>query len=529
MPKLGNIWVRLYRLAIIVAIAWLIFQKSQVTPPQGDFRLLFPNATRLENEQVFDADNKPLGYFLTTSPSSDHLKGYSGPTNLALALDRTGKLTAAKIIHSSDTPDHVDSVIEELQFWQAHLGLSLGSPGNPQIDAVTGSTLTSTAISRSIIERLGGLTTSKLFPTDILLAELPEAASTEDHPDWPGTKIIYDENRTVIGHALRTAPSQEYLHGYQGPTDVLIVLDPTATKVTRLRFRKSYDNEEYYERILDSDDFLKLYDGLTIAEVLSINQAEIEGVSGATHSSWAIADSVARRLARFESDRTPVSTKIPWRNLALLTLTLGAALFSFTKIRGNPFARLLWQATVVLLLGLILGDLLSQALLLGWARHGLPFADSWGLIALAAAALLIPWSTGHQLYCHQLCPHGFLQRWLGKLPIKPLKIPPKLHRLLTHLPSLLLVILVASVILGASWNLADWEGFDAWLWRSAGFATITIAVVGLIASVFSPLAYCKYGCPTGALFKFLRKSSGSNRFSLRDFIAGLLCLLAFFA
>ena len=174
-----------------------------------------------------------------------------------------------------------------------------------------------------------------------------------------------------------------------------------------------------------------------------------------------------------------------------------------------------------------LGDILSQALLLGWARHGLPLLDSWGLIFLAAAALLIPWSSGHQLYCHQLCPHGFLQRWLGKLPVKPFKTPPKIHHILTHLPSLLLVILVASVILGSSWNLADWEGFDAWLWRSAGLATIMIAILGLIASVFSPLAYCKYGCPTGALFKYLRRSSGTNRLSLRDLIASLLCLLAY--
>jgi polyferredoxin len=89
--------------------------------------------------------------------------------------------------------------------------------------------------------------------------------------------------------------------------------------------------------------------------------------------------------------------------------------------------------------------------------------------------------------------------------------------------------LLASTIVGASWNLANWEGFDAWLWRSAGIATITIAIVGLIASIFSPLAYCKFGCPTGALFKFLRKSSGAKQFSLRDLISGILCLAAFLA
>lgn len=524
-----ELWIRLYRLLIVVVISWLIFEKSHRTLsyPEEDFTLLFPEAVRIENDEIFNQEGQSLGYFLTTSPECDHLKGYSGPTSLALALDKTGRLIGSRIIISSDTPDHVQSVVDDSNFWRAHLGLSIGSPGNPKIDAVTGSTLTSTAISRSIIERLGGLTTSRLFPTEILAAELPEADSIKKHPEWPGVLCMYDERRKIVGYALRTAPSQEYLHGYQGPTDILIVLDHKAKKVARIRFRKSYDNEEYFERILDNPNWLNLYNGMTVEEILVTDQSKVEGISGATHTSWAIADGVARRLARFESDREPPLRQIPWRNIALVTLTAGAALFSFTRLRGNLIARTLWQITVVIVLGIILGDLISQALLLGWARHGLPFSDSWGLLFLAAAALLTPWATGHQIYCHQICPHGFLQRWLGKLPVKPIKIPPKLHKLLSMLPTLILLILIASTVIGASWNLADWEGFDAWLWRSAGLATITIAIVGLVASIFSPLAYCKFGCPTGALFKFIRTSSGAKHFSLRDLIVGLLCLAAF--
>jgi NosR/NirI family nitrous oxide reductase transcriptional regulator len=521
-------WVRLYRLAVVASIAWLIFKRDPSTPPTADFTLLFPDAADAKGEEVFDHNDRLTGYFLTTSPSSDHLKGYSGPTNVALALDRTGRVTELQIVHSTDTPDHLESVIQNRDFWKAHQGLNLGAPGTPKVDAVTGSTLTSQAISRAIIERLGGETTSRLFPTAILLAELPEATSLEDHPDWPGVKLMYDESRSLIGHALRTAPSLEYLHGYQGPTDVLIVLDADAEKVTRLRFRKSYDNEEYYERILDDDDYLQLYDGRSIDQILELDTLKIEGVSGATDTSWALAESVKRRLAQFESDRTPVPFKFPWRNAILILLTLGAAAFSFTSLRGNPLARLLWQLTVVLTLGIILGDLLSQALFMGWALHGLPFQDSYGLIFLAGAALLVPWASGSQLYCHHLCPHGFVQRWLGKLPIKTRRIPPLLHRLLSYLPSSLLLLIVATVITGASWNLASLEGFDAWLWRSAGSATIVIAIVGLVASIFSPLAYCKYGCPTGALFKFLRKTSGNKTLGWRDGLAGLLCLAAAF-
>jgi len=519
-------WARLYRLAVVVSIASLIFKRDQKTPPTADYTLLFPEAAYAKGEEVFDKNDRLTGYFLTTSPTSDHLKGYSGPSNIAIALDRTGRVRHLELVHSSDTPDHVQSVMQDRAFWKAHQGLNLGAPGDLEVDAVSGSTLTSQAISRAIIERLGGETTSRLFPTEILLAELPEATAIEDHPDWPGVKLIYDESRSLIGHALRTAPSLEYLHGFQGPTDILIVLDAEAEKVTRLRFRKSYDNEEYYERILEDDDYLQLYHDRSIDQIRELDALQIEGVSGATDTSWAIAESVKRRLVQFESDRRPVPFEFPSRNAFLILLTLGAAAFSFTSLRGNPIARIVWQITVVVTLGIILGDLLSQALFMGWARHGLPWQDSFGLIFLAAAALLVPWASGNQLYCHHLCPHGFLQRWLGKLPVKTLRIPPLLHRLLSSLPSTMLLLIVASVIVGASWNLASFEGFDAWLWRSAGLATIIITIVGLVASIFSPLAYCKYGCPTGALFKFLRKTSGNKTFNWRDAIAGLLCLAA---
>ncbi|MGC6425599.1 MAG: FMN-binding protein [Akkermansiaceae bacterium] len=520
--------VRFYRLLVICGIAWLLKAPPPPDPsvPIGQF---FPDAAEhnTKTHEVSDSEGRLLGFLLTTLPETEHLRGYSGPANIALILDPAGRITKLQLLHSPDTEDHLHSVIKDQEFWQAHLGLKLGSPGNPEVDAVSGSTLTSIAISRSIVERLGGQTSSRLFPTDILLAEfatlLPGAHRLEDHPDWPGTKIIYNQDHKIIGHALRTAPLFEYLKGFQGPTDVLILLDKKAEIVKGLRFRKSYDNEDYYERILDDEDYLQLYNGKTIAEIIA-SEKNSEGVSGATDTSWAIAEGVRRRLARFEDDRRPKPFSIPWRNAGLVLLTLGSAIFTFTRLRGNPKARVIWQIAVVLTLGLLWGDLLSQALFLGWAKHGLPWQESWGLICLAAAALFIPWATGKQFYCHHLCPHGFLQQWLGKLPVKPIKPP----RLLSQLPSILLIVIGILAITATGINYADFEAFDAWLWQAAGFATITIAILGLLASIFVPMAYCKYGCPTGALFKFLRHTSSGNQFGLRDLISGALLIVAFY-
>ncbi len=40
------------------------------------------------------------------------------------------------------------------------------------------------------------------------------------------------------------------------------------------------------------------------------------------------------------------------------------------------------------------------------------------------------------------------------------------------------------------------------------------------------MAYCKYGCPTGAIFSFLRSHGKADRFGRRDWAAAAMVLLA---
>ncbi|NIP98978.1 MAG: 4Fe-4S binding protein, partial [Akkermansiaceae bacterium] len=340
---------------------------------------------------------------------------------------------------------------EDVAFWRSFHGLALGAPGRPGIDAVSGSTLTSDAIAQAVIDRLGGTAESTLFPTGILLAEvqllLPGAASLQAHPSWPGVMVVYDTYSKIVAHALRTAPSQDTLLGYQGPSDLLVLLDPAADKVLGLRLRKSFDNDDYVDRLTEDETYLTLYNGLTVREVAEVDFASrgIEGVSGATLTSWAIAESVKRRLAAFvaERDEPPAPPVLALRDYLLIFVTAVSLLMAFTRLRGKAPVRVAWQITVVLVLGFLTGDLLSQALLAGWALHGIPWRESVGLVLLAAAAFIIPWTTGKQLYCHHLCPHGALQQWMQKLPFTNLKVGPRIDRLLSALPVLLLALVLA--------------------------------------------------------------------------------------
>ena len=79
---------------------------------------------------------------------------------------------------------------------------------------------------------------------------------------------------------------------------------------------------------------------------------------------------------------------------------------------------------------------------------------------------------------------------------------------------LLLALLVAALALPL--DLAGVEPFAAYVFRTAGVATLVIAVVGLVASWFVPQAYCRFGCPTGALLNFVRARGPTDRFGARD-------------
>jgi hypothetical protein len=92
----------------------------------------------------------------------------------------------------------------------------------------------------------------------------------------------------------------------------------------------------------------------------------------------------------------------------------------------------------------------------------------------------------------------------------------RLAHLLEFIPGILLLFALLTLLLGWQFSLANIEPFDAWVWRAAGGATLVIAALGLAASVFIPQAYCRFGCPTGALLNFVRSTGSADHWGRRD-------------
>lgn len=368
----------------------------------------------------------------------------------------------------------------------------------------------------------------------------PKAATLRPDDSRRDGLFILDREGRELGYVVRTQPQCRDIIGYCGPTDALILLDRD-WKIVGLKVHKSWDTQDHVRDVVMDRRFLKKWNGMTWDQAADLNlkQAGIEGVSGATMTSMAIARSVKARL---QANRDQIvarpELRFGWRDWGMVAVLATAALMAFGRAEWRHRWRRIYQIALIVYVGFVSGDLIAQSLLAGWAKAGVPWTTAPGLVLLVAAALFVPWVTRSPFYCHHVCPHGAAQELIGRLRTRLLgarasrpaasgsepdsrapRLPLGLIRGLEYLPAALLLFVLVIAMLELPFELAGIEAFDAYLVRSAGIATIVVAVVGLVTSFFVPQAYCRFGCPTGALLSFVRTRGSTDRFSRRDAVA----------
>ncbi len=538
------------RLAMFATVLLLIRYQHQERQRGADQEVLlsptdvnnvFADARRLGKVSagqpipVLDAAGATLGSVVQTSPASDHLVGFSGPTNVLIAFGPDQRICAVRILSSGDTREHVRQVREDPSFLSSFEGLTWEEAARSQsLDGVSGATLTSLAIQEAILLRLGGGQTSLRFPEPLLLDEvrswLPQSESLTQVRGVQNCWQVWDARQQRLGNVWRSSPVADNIIGYQGPTDTRIAVTPNE-HILGIAVGSSYDNEPYVTYVRQDAYFNSLFNDQTLEQVAQLDlwEAGIEGVSGATMTSQAVAEGVvltAKHAVQAQAAESAESwNRWTWRDLGTSAVLLGALVIGWTRLRGRKWLRIGFQVILIGYLGLTNGDMLSQAMLVGWAQSGIPWRTAGGLTLLAAAALLIPMVTKHNVYCAQICPHGAVQQLLRTRRPR-LRLSRRLVAWLKVLPVLLLAWCIVVPMLALSFSLVDIEPFDAWVFRVAGWSTIVIAIVGLVASLFVPMAYCRFGCPTGLLLNFLRFNSSSDRWSRRDWWACALVALA---
>ena len=537
--------VRLWRLGALGVAVWLL----QLTAPSpepalaqltlSDAQAFFPEATAFKAGPhatliIRDKYQNKIGVLLTTQPDAERIIGYQGPSNMLVALDNHDRVVGTRILSSEDTPAHVDRLRANPKFSQGLHDWRPSSEPAPKLEGYAGSTLTALAIVESIQQRTSGTYASLRFPTPLALVEIQQigfltATAFERNVPRLGWNLIRDGQGKILGYVVRSSPSADEINGYAGPSETLIAVDLDQLTLRKVILRETYDTTDYVERIHRDQEYLASLTKWNTKEwpKVDFTSARLEGVAGATLTSYAIAEGIKQRFAD-DAKGAMAKHASNWatvQQVALWCFLLGALLMTFTGLHGRPIIRKLWQVLLVAGLGLWLGQMISLSLLVGWARHGLPGGPAAGLVGLGAIALLIPWATRRQAYCHQICPHGAAQELLGSFSRLHVHVTPRVHQWLRRLPFVLLGGAFLVALRWPRWNLGQLEPFDAWLLSGIAVSTVVIAGLGLVSAIFVPQAFCKYGCPTGALLNFARTHNKNETWTKRDsFAAGLLLL-----
>jgi hypothetical protein len=359
---------------------------------------------------------------------------------------------------------------------------------------------------------------------------VPNAASLRPDSSERDGLFILDQVGRELGYVVRTQPQCRDIIGYCGVTDALIILDPS-WNIIGLKVHASDDTRDYVDNVILDRRFLKKWNGMTWNDAanLDLKLAGIEGVSGATMTSMAIARSVKARLQMSAGElASRPKLHFGWRDWGMVAVLAAAAVMAFGDAKWRHRWKRVYQVGLILYVVFLAGDLVAQKLLAGWARGGIPWSTAPGIALLVGAAFVLPWTTRKPFYCHHVCPHGAAQELISHFrPARfQVTLPGSVVRGLEFLPFGLLVLTLIVTMLALPFDLAGIEPFAAYVVRSAGWATILVAVLGLVASFFVPQAYCRFGCPTGALLNFVRARGPTDHFSRRDVVALTFVLLA---
>jgi hypothetical protein len=412
----------------------------------------------------------------------------------------------------------VDKVVADTAFWEQWTGrdeAALSDLGQPRI--VSGATLTSEAMARGVAARFGAKGMDEWFTRRIEPATVahwfPEADRIEAG-DKVGEHRVFAGDKE-LGLVLRSSRMGVGARGFNGVSDVMVALDGDV--VLGVGLLDSRDNEPYVSDVREELEFADGFAGRKVGEILAAPAREGLVVTGASVTASAVTMTVREMLRRHLA--TPPPRKLPWGTFAA-AVWIAAGLVTGLHPRFSGRWLRLGYAGASVAAGLAFGWMVGQDQLIGWARHGVGLSKAMPLVMLTAVALLVPVLTGKNVYCSRICPHGAAQTLAGAAVRRRFALPGRLHRILQRVPWLTLAVIWVLALAGSGLPFAMIEPFEVW---SAGFYAIlpaAILSIGLLAAFFLPQAYCHYGCPTGALLKFLTHSP--ENLTRRDGLAAAL-------
>ena len=106
---------------------------------------------------------------------------------------------------------------------------------------------------------------------------------------------------------------------------------------------QSYDNDEYVRYVRDDEYFLNLFNGLALEQLaaLDLEDEQVEGVSGATMTSMAVAEGLVlaaqQHRQMLENSSQPTNSRYPWsiRTLGTTVVVFVGVTIGLSRLRAD--------------------------------------------------------------------------------------------------------------------------------------------------------------------------------------------------
>jgi len=310
-----------------------------------------------------------------------------------------------------------------------------------------------------------------------------------------GIWTIKNKKNQSIGTVLATAQFAGDIYGYGGNIPMYVFLDD-ADKITHIQLLENNEAPTFLKRVI-AKGVVSQWIGKEAAELATFKP---DAVTGATLSSNAINQSVTTSMNHYAGEKITKEgpNYFSLKNLAaLLVLALGIYA-SYYKKRKKKAMRMILLGLNVVVLGFWCGTFISLGALLNLAHNGIYGASSFLFIILIVLALIMPLFKQHKkYYCTWVCPYGSAQELVGKLHKKKYQPSLKVMTYLKYSRRVITLGLYVAMWLGVSTDIMGFEPFSAFLFQNASWLVLTVAILGLISSLFVPKGWCRFVCPAG--------------------------------
>lgn len=299
-------------------------------------------------------------------------------------------------------------------------------------------------------------------------------------------------------------------HGYGGKLKLAVAVSSDGD-ILNLVVVEHKETASFFFRVQRSG-FFNALKGKSYSD-LFVPGRDIDGVTGATYSTRALAEAV-RKASRTVSSKNLGFSSIPevspeikfgFPEVFLIILFAFGILGRTKRFKYKKTAR--W---ISMLAGLfVLGFLYNRPLTLVFINKMLlGFWPQWQFFLywylLIAGILFVYTMDNKNPYCDWFCPFGAAQECLGIVGGAKVRIPEKPHTVLRWVQRVLALILILIALYSRNPSIFSYEVFGAFFHLiGTGFQFALLGIV-LVAALFLRRPWCSYLCPLRPVTDYIR-------------------------